>query len=170
MKMNLTRSAKGWSMPPGPTRFGPRRPWMKPSTRRSSTRKRTASVDADADSGAEVDGVQPAEQVEEEEKQREPAARSGTGDPSARRTVRVAAGLAGPIHLRLTDVVMPGLSGSRLAGRLAPQRPGLKVLYMSGYTEQSAAHKVGLDRRLPFVQKPFTAAEFLRQVRETLDR
>ena len=41
---------------------------------------------------------------------------------------------------------------------------------MSGYTEQSAAHKAGIDRGLPFVQKPFTAAEFVRQVREALDR
>jgi hypothetical protein len=41
---------------------------------------------------------------------------------------------------------------------------------MSGYTEQTAAHRAGIDRGFPFVQKPFTAAEFVRQVREALDR
>ena len=41
---------------------------------------------------------------------------------------------------------------------------------MSGYTEQSAAHKAGIDRGLPFVQKPFTAAEFVRQVRDALEQ
>jgi len=77
---------------------------------------------------------------------------------------------ADSIDLVVTDVIMPGCGGPELLGRLRAQTPGLRVLYMSGYTEQSAAHKVGLDRRLPFVQKPFTAAHFLRQVRETLDR
>jgi two-component system, cell cycle sensor histidine kinase and response regulator CckA len=74
------------------------------------------------------------------------------------------------IDLVVTDVIMPGCGGPELLGRLHLQTPQLRVLYMSGYTEQSAAHKVGLDRRLPFVQKPFTAAEFLRQVRDALDR
>ena len=48
--------------------------------------------------------------------------------------------------------------------------PALKVLYMSGYSEQSAANKNEVDRSLPFVQKPFTAAELVRQVRDALDR
>jgi hypothetical protein len=48
--------------------------------------------------------------------------------------------------------------------------PPLKVPYLSGYTEQSAAHRGGIDRGTPFVQKPFTAAEFVRQVREVLNR
>jgi two-component system cell cycle sensor histidine kinase/response regulator CckA len=74
------------------------------------------------------------------------------------------------IDLVVTDVVMPGCGGPELLSRLHVQAPGLRVLYMSGYTEQSTASKMGIDRGLPFVQKPFTAAEFARQVREALDR
>jgi two-component system cell cycle sensor histidine kinase/response regulator CckA len=75
-----------------------------------------------------------------------------------------------PIHLIVTDVVMPGCGGPELLARLQVKTPELRVLYMSGYTEQSAAHQSGIDRGLPFVQKPFTAAELVRQVREALDR
>lgn len=77
---------------------------------------------------------------------------------------------ADSIDLVLTDVVMPGCGGPELLGRLQVHRPDLKVLYMSGYTEQSAAHTAGFDRGLPFVQKPFSSSELLRQVREALDR
>jgi PAS domain S-box-containing protein len=77
---------------------------------------------------------------------------------------------ADSIDLVVTDVVMPGCGGPELLSRLQVRAPALRVLYMSGYTEQSAAHKLGIDRGLPFVQKPFTAAEFVRQVREALDR
>jgi len=77
---------------------------------------------------------------------------------------------ADSIDLVVTDVIMPGCGGPELLGRLQVRAPALKVLYMSGYTEQSAAHKTGIDRGLPFVQKPFTAAEFVRHVREALDR
>jgi two-component system, cell cycle sensor histidine kinase and response regulator CckA len=65
---------------------------------------------------------------------------------------------------------MPGCGGPELMGRLQVHRPDLRVLYMSGYTEQSAAHKAGIGRDLPFVQKPFTAAEFMRHVRDALER
>jgi two-component system cell cycle sensor histidine kinase/response regulator CckA len=74
------------------------------------------------------------------------------------------------VELVVTDVVMPGCGGPELFGRLQVRAPALRVLYMSGYTEQSAAHKAGIDRGLPFVQKPFTAAGFLQHVREALDR
>jgi two-component system cell cycle sensor histidine kinase/response regulator CckA len=70
----------------------------------------------------------------------------------------------------VTDVIMPGCCGPELLSRLQVQAPALKVLYMSGYTEQSVAQKAGIDRGLPFVQKPFTAGELVRQVREALDR
>jgi PAS domain S-box-containing protein len=83
---------------------------------------------------------------------------------------RVFAYHAGSIDLVVTDVVMPGCGGPELLSRLQIQAPALRVLYMSGYTEQSAAHQTGMDRGLPFVQKPFTAAEFVRRVREALDR
>jgi len=76
---------------------------------------------------------------------------------------------ADSIDLVVTDVIMPGCGGPELLGRLRVRAPATKVLYMSGYTDQSAMN-VGIDRDLPFVQKPFTAAELVRQVRETLDR
>jgi two-component system cell cycle sensor histidine kinase/response regulator CckA len=82
----------------------------------------------------------------------------------------VFAGHADPIDLVVTDVIMPGCCGPELLSRLQVQAPALKVLYMSGYTEQSVAQKAGIDRGLPFVQKPFTAGELVRQVREALDR
>jgi DNA-binding NtrC family response regulator len=74
------------------------------------------------------------------------------------------------IDLVVTDVIMPGCGGPELLRRLQVQSPALKVLYMSGYTEQSAVQKEEIDRGLPFVQKPFTAVEFVRQVRAALDR
>ena len=77
---------------------------------------------------------------------------------------------AGSIDLVMTDVIMPGCGGPELLSRLQVRAPGIKVLYMSGYTEQAAAQKAGFDRGLPFVQKPFTSAELMRQVREALDR
>jgi PAS domain S-box-containing protein len=77
---------------------------------------------------------------------------------------------ADSIDLIVTDVIMPGCGGPELLRRLQVQAPAIRVLYMSGYTEQSAAHEAGFDRGLPFVQKPFTAAEFVRQVRDALDR
>ena len=73
------------------------------------------------------------------------------------------------IDLVVTDVIMPGCGGPELLSRLQAQAPALRVLYMSGYTDQSAAQKAGIDRGLPFVQKPVTAAELVRQVRRTLD-
>src|SRR6185436_10648909 len=77
---------------------------------------------------------------------------------------------ADAIDLVVTDVVMPGCGGPELLGRLQLKVPALRVLYMSGFTEQSAAHQAGIDRGFPFVQKPFTATEFVRQVRGALDR
>ena len=74
------------------------------------------------------------------------------------------------IGLVVTDVVMPGCSGPELFSRLQVKAPALRVLYMSGYTEQSVAPKTGIDRGFPFVQKPFTAAQLTRQVRDALDR
>ncbi len=77
---------------------------------------------------------------------------------------------AGRIDLLVTDVIMPGCGGPELVSRLRREVPDLRVLYMSGYTEQSAAHRAGIDRGAPFVEKPFTAADFARHVRDALDR
>ena len=91
---------------------------------------------------------------------------AGNGDEAE----KVFALQADVIDLVVTDVIMPGCGGPELLTRLQVRVPALKALYMSGYTEQSAAQKAGINRGLPFVQKPFTAAEFVRHVREALDR
>ena len=76
----------------------------------------------------------------------------------------------GHIDLVLTDVVMPGSSGPDMFQSFAALEPALKVLFMSGYSEESIVRQAGIDRGLPFVQKPFTAGGLLRTVRETLNQ
>ncbi|MDO8479809.1 MAG: PAS domain S-box protein [Candidatus Rokubacteria bacterium] len=75
----------------------------------------------------------------------------------------------GPIHLILTDVVMPHMSGPQLAKDIAPLRPGIKVLYMSGYTADAVAQHGILDPGLSLLQKPFLLHALARKVREVLD-
>jgi signal transduction histidine kinase/ActR/RegA family two-component response regulator len=86
-----------------------------------------------------------------------------------REALRLSAHHPGAIHLLLTDVVMPFMSGRELAGRLAPSRPGMPVIYMSGYTDNAVVHHGVLDPNTLFVQKPFTPDGLLRKVREVLD-
>ncbi|HWO17446.1 MAG TPA: ATP-binding protein, partial [Kofleriaceae bacterium] len=75
---------------------------------------------------------------------------------------------AGPIHLLLTDLVMPHMSGRELAGRLASIRPAMKVLYMSGYAEVvTASHDLGATHAA-LLQKPITPESLLRKLREVL--
>jgi len=83
--------------------------------------------------------------------------------------LRLCAQHMGDIHLLLTDVVMPRISGRTLALELTKTRPTLKVLYMSGYTGNAIGHHGVLDAGTHFIAKPFTAANLARKVREVLD-
>jgi PAS domain S-box-containing protein len=74
----------------------------------------------------------------------------------------------GPLHLLLTDVILPGMNGHELARRLAPGRPDTRVLYISGYTGNAIAHYGVLDTETAFLQKPFSASMLSQTVRRVL--
>ena len=74
-----------------------------------------------------------------------------------------------PIHLVVTDVVMPGMNGRDLAARLVAMRPGLKTLYTSGYTADIVAHRGIVDEGIQYLPKPYTIQTLAAKVREVLD-
>ena len=74
----------------------------------------------------------------------------------------------GPIHLMVTDVIMPGMSGDQLASHLSAMRPEMKVLYVSGYTDNAILHHGILEPGLAFLQKPFSPKALARKVGEVL--
>src|SRR5207302_1265164 len=89
--------------------------------------------------------------------------------PSGADALALAAQYGATIHLLLTDVVMPGLSGRDLADRLTAQRPGIRVLYISGYTDNAIVRHGMLEPGLAYLQKPFRPDALVRKVREVLD-
>ena len=88
--------------------------------------------------------------------------------PNGDEAISVAERYAGEIHLLLTDVVMPGISGKESSERLKKLRPNLKVLFMSGYTADVIAQRGVLDRSVAFLHKPFSPVELAVKVREVL--
>jgi YesN/AraC family two-component response regulator len=74
------------------------------------------------------------------------------------------------IHLLLTDVVMPGMTGRELAENLEPLLPRMKVLYMSGYTDHAILHRGVLKEGMNYIEKPFTVDALAWKVREALDK
>jgi PAS domain S-box-containing protein len=84
------------------------------------------------------------------------------------KAIEIARQHSGPIHLLLTDVIMPGMNGPALARNLAPLRPEMRVLYMSGYT--GFTHPDILDSEAPLLPKPFTREALLRKLHEELAR
>jgi PAS domain S-box-containing protein len=83
--------------------------------------------------------------------------------------VQVAQQYPGPIHLLVTDLVMPRMSGRQLAGLLTPSRPRLRILFMSGYTDEALLRRGVLEAGVGFLQKPFNPSGLARKVREVLD-
>ena len=75
----------------------------------------------------------------------------------------------GPVHLLLTDVVMPGMNGPELAKRIVGERPGTRVLFISGYTDDALARHGALEPGTNLLEKPFSPADVANRVRAILD-
>jgi signal transduction histidine kinase len=89
--------------------------------------------------------------------------------PEAEAATRIFETYTGPLHLLVTDVVMPGLSGPRLAERLRAARPGLRVLYLSGYSEEELDLAAGCGPDTAFLAKPYLGTTLARTIRALLD-
>jgi PAS domain S-box-containing protein len=89
--------------------------------------------------------------------------------PDAERAMELAESSTATVSLLLTDVIMPGIGGRALSERLRARRPGLKVLFMSGYTETAALGMGVVEAGEHFLHKPFSPAELVSRVREVLD-
>ena len=89
--------------------------------------------------------------------------------PNGAEALRISEQRGGAIHLLVTDVVMPGMSGGELASRLIAKHLHMKVLFVSGYTDDAIVRHGVLQAGIPFIQKPFTPSTLARKVREVLD-
>jgi len=85
------------------------------------------------------------------------------------RDIRIVAEHKGQIDLIATDVVMPEMNGSQLVERVLEARPGIRVLFMSGYTDDEVMRRGVIDGQTAFLQKPFTPDLLAHKVREVLD-
>jgi len=83
--------------------------------------------------------------------------------------IRVSRDYQGPIHLMITDVVMPEMGGAELAQQLSWERPGMKVLFMSGYAESAVLARGEIDIKRRFLQKPFSLRALARKIREAIE-
>ena len=83
--------------------------------------------------------------------------------------MRLADAHDGPIHLLITDVVMPGMGGRTVAERVARRHPNVRVLFMSGYTDDAVLRHGVFREEMNFLQKPFSPAALAFKVREVLD-
>jgi two-component system, cell cycle sensor histidine kinase and response regulator CckA len=92
------------------------------------------------------------------------------GATGAEQAVEIWASHKSPIAMLITDVVMPYVSGRQLAGQLLESHPDLKILFLSGYTENSVVHNGVLDAGVNFLAKPFSQEQLARKVREVLDK
>lgn len=88
---------------------------------------------------------------------------------SAEQAIQTAEEFGGPIHLLLTDVIMPGMSGRQLAEKIVCKSPSTKIVYMTGYTDDMIVQHKVLEPGVQLLQKPFTKAELALKVRATLD-
>ena len=88
---------------------------------------------------------------------------------SADQAIKTADLLGEPIHLLLTDVIMPGMSGRQLAERILTKRPKIRIMYMTGYTDDMVVQHKVLEPGVQLLQKPFTRADLALKVRATLD-
>lgn len=137
--------------------------------------KSAASRDRKPDDGAALKGSETILLVEDEKGVRELAREylqicgySVLEAENGHTALELTALHAGPIQLLMTDVVMPGISGRELAERVTQIRPGIKVLYMSGYTDQAVVHHGILETDAVLLQKPFTLTTLAAKLRELL--
>jgi two-component system cell cycle sensor histidine kinase/response regulator CckA len=87
----------------------------------------------------------------------------------AEQAIQMAAMFSGPIHLLLTDVIMPGMSGRQLAENILSQRPQTKIVYMTGYTDDMVVQHKVLEPGVMLLQKPFSKVDLGLKVRSMLD-
>jgi CheY-like chemotaxis protein len=89
---------------------------------------------------------------------------------SAAEALQIAARHRGPLDVLLTDVVMPGMTGSELAGKIVALRPRIQILYMSGYTDDALGHHGLQGHTSRLLQKPFTHETLVRHVCDAIDK